>query len=258
MNTFLISGVSSGLGKFLHERLGGFGLHRQTPPAEWAQIKTIGVDVVIHCAANASKTVDSNSLGSYANDNVFLTDQLLSISHRKFIFISSVDVYPKNSKLHSEEEAIPIDQVGNVYAITKLMSESLVKARSKNFAVLRASAFLGKYARPSSLIKIIQQEHCSVTLVPDSEVNCIDHEDVLHAIQQLIKGDMSGTFNVASSKNITLAKVADMFGRKVRYGTYCYRVGLIDNRKIASIWPAFKKTSQEVIESYAAREMVAK
>ena len=56
---------------------------------------------------------------------------------------------------------------------------------------------------------------------------------------------------MASSQNIDLASVAAMLGKQVEYGTYRYDVGRIDNSKIASISPAFNKSSRDSICQYA-------
>ena len=62
--------------------------------------------------------------------------------------------------------------------------------------------------------------------------------------------DLQGIYNIASSENIQLSKVAEMFKKKVIFGEYRYNVGYIDNTKAASLFPAFKKTSKEIIKEF--------
>jgi len=244
------TGINSGLGKYIYENLGGEGLDRDTSFEECEKIKKEGVDVIIHCAFNLRKNIDSNSLYDYLEDNVFLTKNLLSIPHKKFIFISSLEVYPTNQNIHPEEEVINLDSLDNIYAVTKLMSETIVRNNCKNCLILRASGLLGKYSRKNSLIKIISEKKCSLTLSEKSEFNYVLHSDVLDFIKFAIKENLQGIYNMVSSQNITLLEIANMFNKKVNFGSYVYKTGQIDNNKIASVFPIFKKTSKEIVNKF--------
>ena len=246
----LTTGVRSGLGRYIHENLGGVGLTRQQSGKEFQKIKNRGVDTIIHCAFNTARGINSESLFSYLEDNVFLTKELVSIPHQKFIFISSIDVYPKSESVHSESEVIEVDSVDGIYAITKLISESIVKQHCPDFLILRCSAFLGKYSRRNSLLRIIEDENCVLTLSGESEFYYILYPDVLEFIKYAIDNGLTGIYNVASSDSITLSEVADILGKKVEFGSYKYGVGKIDNSKISAVFPAFNKTSKEVIRQF--------
>lgn len=246
---FLISGAQSGLGKHLFEIFGGIPLTRETSKAEIDNLKK-GVDIIIHAAFNSNKDIDSNNIYSYLEDNIFLTEKLIKIPHKKFIFISSVDVYPKDNIHHKEDEVININTVEGIYGLTKLMSESLVKRLSPNFLILRCSALLGKYARKNTLIKIRTEEKPILTLSPDSSLNYILHTDVSEFIKLALEKDLKGIYNLVSSKNITLSEIASLLKKKVNFGDYIYSVGSIDNRKATSVTPSFEKTSEEVVRQF--------
>ena len=250
VNSFLITGTSSGLGKFLHEKLGGISLNRQTSKDVLAEIKKGRVEVIIHCAFNSDQ--NPKDVDQYYQDNVLLTAKVTKIPHKKFIFISSVDVYPKNASKHTEEEILDVDKPDGLYAKTKLLSEYLVKKNCSNFLILRCTALLGKYAKKNSLVKIIKDDKPTLTLSGKSVFNYILHADVLAFTKLSIKNDLMGIYNLASSKNITLKQVAYLVKKKVTFGDYIYNVGNIDNRKAAAIFRAFKKTSQKVIEEFKA------
>lgn len=136
----LISGVKSGLGRYLHENLGGVGFDKDDFAARFTKLKQERFDVIIHCAFNSARTVNSKELGEYINDNLLLTEKLLSIRHKKFIFISSVDVYPKDSLVHFEDEVIDLNKLSGIYGITKLSSEAIVTSFSSNYLILRSSS----------------------------------------------------------------------------------------------------------------------
>lgn len=243
----LITGTLSGLGKYIFEKFSGIPWNRNINDREKKRLRSEGVDIIIHCAFNSSQVVDSNNLYSYLSDNVFLTKELIDIPHKKFIFISSVDVYPKDQKFHSEDEVIDISRILGIYAITKLMSESLIKVKCKSFLILRCTSLLGKYSRPNSLIRILKDKRPQLSLSGKSILNYVLHSDIFDFMNLAIKNNIQGIYNVASSENITLSEVADILGKKVKFGDYIYNVGNIDNSKISSIFPSFKRTSKEII-----------
>ncbi len=242
INKFLITGTSSGLGKYLYNKLGGISINRE-------KIQKNGAEIIIHCAFNSQQS--PKDIEQYFRDNVLLTEELTNIPHKKFVFISSVDVYPKNSNRHIEDEIIDINNADSLYAKTKLLSEEVVKKNCPNFLILRCSALLGKDSRKNSLIKIIQDDSPTLILSPDSSFNYILHKDVLEFIKFAIEKDLQGIYNLASYKNITLKQVADLVKKKVNFGRDIYSVGYIDNSKVTSITPSFEKTSEEIIEEFA-------
>lgn len=246
----LTTGTLSGLGKYIFEHTDGTAWNRDISDTDKKKLKSEGVDIIIHCAFNSSKTVDSNNLYEYISDNVFLTEELLNIPHKKFIFISSVNVYPKDKKNHKEEEIIDIDKINGIYGMTKLMSEALVKKYSPNYLILRCTSLLGKTSRKNSLIKILKDKNPSLTLKAASVFNYVLHSDIYDFISLALKKDVQGIYNAASSKNITLSEIAAMLGKKVNFGEYIYNIGNIDNSKVTSLSSAFKKTSKAVIEEF--------
>lgn len=249
----LITGAMSGLGRHIYETLGGIPWTRELMAEDRERIKRGGVDVIIHCAFNSRQAIDSDCLYDYLNDNVLLTKELTSIPHHKFIFISTVDVYPKRPGFHSENEIIDVNAVNGIYGLIKLMSEAVVKEHCSNHLILRCVTLLGKYSRKNSLIKMIEDSPCTLSLSGKSRFNYILHSDVSDFIQFAIKDDIYGTYNVSSSENIVLSKIADMLGKQINFGEYRYDVGDISNKKIVLIFPAFNKTSREVVKKFNSR-----
>jgi len=248
----LVTGNKSGLGRYFFEVFDAVGLDKDTSYEQKEKIKKEGVDVIIHCAFNSSNDITSETLLSYVQDNIFLTKELTAIPHKKFIFISTVDVYEKNAATHAENEIVNVNAIEGIYGITKLISESIVQEYTKDHLVIRSTAFLGPYSRKNSLKKIIEDKEPVVSLTPDSEFNYVLYENVLEFIKTVIEKNVQGIYNIASSENIQLSEVAEMFSKAVTFGEYKYVVGNIDSTKAASLIPAFKKTSQEIIKEFTA------
>ncbi|MBN2239569.1 MAG: NAD(P)-dependent oxidoreductase [Dehalococcoidales bacterium] len=246
----LTSGVQSGLGRYLYENLGGIGLTRETSIAERNNIRQSGVDTIIHCAVNTERDINSGNLGKYINDNILLTEEMVSYPHRKFVFLSSIDVYPAGNHPHTEDEIIEVNKIKELYGVTKLASESIIKDRCKNYLILRGTVLLGRYSRKNSLIRILDDDDCTLTLSADSTFNYILHSEILSFFQYSIEQDITGVYNMASSENITLREVAGIVSKEVKFGDYIYDTGKIDNSRITSIFPSFGITSREVIERF--------
>ena len=143
MDKILVTGSSSGLGRYLYESLRAEAFIRNETINDRIIIaEELPYDCIIHCGWNLKSNIDSAKGLSYISESVKLTQQLLNIPHKKFVFISTIDVYPKNNNLHEETEEINLNDVQGVYGISKLISEEIVKS-SKNYLILRLSALLG-------------------------------------------------------------------------------------------------------------------
>lgn len=249
--TYLITGIKNGIGRYLFQALGGVGLSRQTSKEEFESIKKKGADVIIHCAFNSRRDIDSNTLFGYADDNIFLTQRLTEVPHKKFILFSTVDVYPKDGRSHMEEEVISVDDSFSLHGLTKAVSESIVRRVCSDFLILRLSTLLGPFMRPNSLIRMMQDEDCVLTLAGDSALNYVSYSDVLHFLKTAIEKGHKGIFNVLSTENIRLDEIAArILKKKVIFGSYHYEVGHIDTAKIKGIIPSFSETSFDVIRHF--------
>src|SRR3989344_3392693 len=151
MNKVVITGTNSGIGKYLFGQMDGIGITRDFSTEKWKILETDGVDIIIHCAVNSTSNITSENLNAYIYDNVFLTRRLLLVPHKKFIYFSSTDVYSQNNHngRHDESEVINLNTTHTFYALTKLISEGLVKKYGCNWSILRATNLLGRDASKS-------------------------------------------------------------------------------------------------------------
>ncbi len=246
----LVTGAGSGLGRYLHENLGGHGLTRANAGETIERFKRSGADMIVHAAFNAAREVDRGSLKAYLRDNVLLTEDLVGIPHKKFIFISTVDVYPKDGRAHAEDEEIDVISAEGLYAVTKLMSEAIVRRRGQGHLIIRASALLGGYSRRNSIIKIVEDSEPELTLSGDSRLNYVLHSDLLKFIEFAAASGIKGIYNAASCGAITLKEAAALAGKKVKFGRHEYDCGDISNNRIAALFPAFQKTSADVVREF--------
>lgn len=233
MTKFLITGVGSGLGRYLHERFSGVGLTRDN----FAEIPQ-EYEVIIHCAFNSAQNYKTEDLERVILEDISLASNLVKRSHRLFIFISSIDVH----------------RCQNAYAMTKKIVEYLIKKNAKSYLILRPSALLGKYSRSNSLIKMIQGD-CSLTLSKDSVFNYVLHQDIGDFIQFAIQNKIEGIYDLAATESIVLGKVAAIVEevkgwRNIQYGSYQYLCSDIDVSEIIKVGGFPLKTSEQVIREF--------
>lgn len=248
----LVTGIRGGMGKYLHEQLGGTGFTRQSNNLE--ELKRQSFDVIVHCAWSCVPTqlITSENFSQYYYDNVILTEEILQIPHRYFVFFSTVDLYPGDDQPHSEDEVIQADSIRSIHSVMKLISESIVQNKTKNFLILRPTFLLGPYMRRNNLLKLFKDPNPVLSLDGSSLCNAILYPDILEFIKLAITRKETGIFNLASSDSISLAKIAEIANKKVVFGGHHYETGNVVNRKAALISPAFSKTSEEVFREFMA------
>lgn len=247
-----MTGAAGGLGRYLHERFGGYGLTRRTDERELRGFSAQGIDVLFHCAYDSSRVVEDSELHALLQGTVLLTDRMLSLSHRRFVFFSSVDVYPRDGLVHSEEEPISLGGLADLYPVTKLMCESMVRERGNNCLILRCGALLGQYARQNSLMRILNGAD-RLALSGSSTFSYVLYEDLLAFLERAIDRDWSGIFNIAARDSISLAEVAEYFGKRVAFGDVVYTTPRVRVDKVNALCDAFHRSSLEVVREFASR-----
>lgn len=247
----LVTGSRSGLGKHCLAAFSGVGLTRETSFSDIEKkAANQPFDLIIHAAFNAKPGVHTDNLPAYLNDTLLLTEKLLTLPHQQFVFISSVDVYPNDGRIHQEDENISMDEVKRLYAVSKLMSESLVTSKANLPLILRCSAMLGQSAKPNSLIKLLTETSPKLTLAEESTFNYILHDDVVDVIRHAAMTQSSGIFNLASASEISLKAICQQFGKSAEFGKYCYESTKVSNEKISALHANFKRTSLENIQRF--------
>tara|TARA_A100001515_G_scaffold123060_1_gene106768 strand:+ start:6080 stop:6802 length:723 start_codon:yes stop_codon:yes gene_type:complete len=230
-NKVLVTGAASGLGKYIASNVECVALTRDN--SEYVFKKYHHFDVIIHCAFNASK--DTNNYYKILEDNIFLTKRLCALSHDKFVFLSSVDIY-------QEED--------NLYKTTKLMAESIVRQLATSPLIVRASAIIGPTMRKNSLLRILDEDNPTLSLSGDSTFNYVLQSDILSMIKVSANNNYSGIMDFVASKNIRLKDVAKHFSKTVNFGDYLYETPVISNRCLQEKFPTAWYTSLGNIERF--------
>lgn len=243
----LISGASGGLGKYLAEQLTADRFDRAAACAPQGEY-----DTIVHCAFDVRRQVPPQDEAAYQRSTTGLTQVLLNIPHRQFVFISSCEVYLPSDTPHAEDEKIDHAALPDRYGKSKLEAEKQVLAQAVSPLILRPTAMLGPTIRPSSLTKILSGENPKLTLSATSTFNYVLHEDILAFLHLCFDLGLGGVFNIAASDNVSLEEVCAAFSKTAQFGDYEYRTPKIDNRKAAALLSAFSHSSMEIVRRFAA------
>lgn len=227
----IISGTSSGLGKYLSEQI------LSTPFKRDGQNNFLEQETIIHCAWGQ----DVSNPAEYVTNAINLAKELIKIPHKQFVFISSIDVYPKNDKLWTEYDEIDIRDVCGIYGVTKLIVEDIILKTATNPLIIRPSILLGPYTR-GAIKTIATSSNPNIRTSTWSDYNLVLYSDLLEFIKYSY-GKLTGIFNFTSRKNV---KLHDLINFPQPDDKFIYKAGNISNMKSALFVPNLNKTSYEI------------
>jgi nucleoside-diphosphate-sugar epimerase len=247
----LVTGARSGIGCYLAQMLNADVLNREHKIAD---LPAYHYDCIIHAAVNQCRQIDSSNIHQVFSDNLLLTKQLTLLKPKLFVYFSSVDVYPMDGhKLFLEDEIFGIDQTIELYGMTKLMGEAIVRSELTQFLILRPGLLLGSAMRPNSVSKIIEnKDQANLNLTSTSEFYIVTYDEILRFITLSIESNIYGTFNIFHSPPVNLREIADHYGSHPKWGKFRYLRPLISNSKAIQLLPGLLTPSLEVIKDYYA------
>lgn len=226
MKNFLVTGVSGGLGKYLFDNLpNSNGLHRNN----FNDIASESYETIIHCAFNKENQITDYK--KYIQDNIVLLQEVKKIKHKKFVYISSIDVY-------SPEK--------NNYTLFKMFGEALLQEED---LTLRLSCLLGKNSKPNHVSKIISNVE-SITLRSDSTFNYILYSDVLNFFIENKHNEKSGIYDFVANDFIYLRDVISLLKSKTSTGEYCYNSNYKFINPIYLEYPEYNVSSEEKLRCF--------
>ena len=236
----LITGTKRGLGKFLYKEFSKSSIiveqFTRSSTIDECKNKLVGTlnqsyDMIIHCAADVSHLTWKDEIPySYFYDNILLTKDILSIPHKRFVYISSVAAV-EGTHMVSNHKTSP-------YGVSKKISESIVKQFANDYQIIRPTGLLGKEMKKNTFQKILNNE--SIALTPDSIMNYVLYDDILDTINSNIRG----VITVSATDSITMKEVADVVGNKIEFGNIHFDI------KVSALETILNRSSEDSIKEY--------
>lgn len=251
---FLITGASSGLGRYLLEELQGTPFHRADIEKEIKNRCQNYYDAVIHCAADARNIIPPDELWNYHQSNVELTKKLTKIPHGLFVFTSSCAVYPDPFRENSETDILPDFPETNpppqhiyyLYGLFKLLAEQIISRNTKRSLILRCVSIVGRTSRLNNITNVLRNDPGPLTLSPNSSINLVSMGQIKRFIELALTQDITGIFNTSSAQNATMEEIAKAVGSRPTFGNFTYNVPRTNTDKIRKVSRDFDKSLIEI------------
>ena len=233
INNVVITGVSSGLGKYLKGYFdGSTSISHANYIEELRQIDH-PIDLIIHCASDASHEIINYQ--GYIKNNLFYTLELCENNPKHIIYISSAAIHFKEN---------------SNYKLTKLLAENIIKDNCDSYTIIRPSAILGPEMRPNSLVKIIDNYNTKLTLSEMSTFNYVLQKDIAEFIKLCYNNKIIGTYEFVSNDMISLGSIARKFGKNPTFGEWKHKASFVNNQKTVDIFETINKSSWDVIDQF--------
>ena len=222
MKKILITGASSGLGRYLHKSfLGSTSLDRK----KMAAYHNKHFNVIVHCAG-ASDHKSKNII----KDAETLLENLLKISHNVFVFISSIEIYRKPDAY---------------YSISKLNCEEMLKNHPQCL-IFRPSMILGPTMRHNHITKLQKNE--KLGLAEESTFNYVSMSKIKLALSMDEVLMKRGIFDFVSDNNLSIKQVKRMLNSTSATGEYVYKSPIKFDNPIFNTFPRLGFQPQEAIK----------
>ncbi len=240
----LVVGATRGLGHFLSTELNSMVYNRNTSKEEMRKIENTLFDMIVYCASNPLKKETDRSSELFL-EQINLLKTILKLNYKKFIFISSVDVYPSQRRIWSETDNFDKENISSLYGVLKKTSEELISDSCKNFLILRCSSLLGADSVDGVIDRLKVGK--SLSTKKTSRYNFITYDQVKTVI--LMK-KLSGILNLSSSESVELSEIAMLLNYRGDFGEFEYIVPRVNNDKAKSLGIGFEKSSKEILVEF--------
>lgn len=172
-------------------------------------------DIVIHCAAWVSVTESEEYPQKYIDNNI---SSLLKFAQnnkdKKFIFLSTGGALYGSKEFAREEEA-DIDEITNVYAMTKFVGEWIVKHYCKDYLILRLGNVYGDGEDDRGEANVYTHFRQDDPIILYGEHQKRDFIHVDQVVKAIEKGlNLIGTYNLGNGVEIDITDLAIKFSKE--------------------------------------------
>ena len=224
----LITGTSSGLGKYLKKKFCGVAFNREKKISFYKKKKW---KLVIHAGfytGNNEKRI---------NEAIEISKNISSLKAEKIIFISSLIVYDKNKSSYKQ---------------SKIICEKFFKNK-KNSYILRLGSLIGKEMRHNTISKILLDKNPKIGLSKKSRYSFTSYNEIYILIKKIILQKKIFITDFLRRDFITLNSIALKLNKKVKFGNYVFNCIDVPNKnKIHFINIIKNKSSIDILKEFKA------
>jgi nucleoside-diphosphate-sugar epimerase len=165
-------------------------------------------DVLINANGNSKKYLSEQNPQLDFNLSVnSVLDSLLSFKYKKYIFLSSGDVYPdQSSPATTKEDQCLEPSEQSRYGLHKFLAEQLVRNYADNWLVFRMGGFVGDNLKKNAVFDILNNR--DIWLTSDSELQFINTDTAATMILKISSSALKNeVINVGGDGVIKIAKI---------------------------------------------------
>lgn len=206
----LILGARGFVGSALVAEAQRRGYHvRPVDVDEYAAACGAECDLLINANGNSKKYLATEDpAGEFDLSVRSVVRSLQDFRYRRYVHLSTVDVYPDHSEPSRNAEDAVIDS-GRLspYGLHKFLAEQLVRYYARDWLVLRLAGLVGRGLRKNSVYDLLKGRPLRVH--PDSAYQYLHTRDLARLVLTLAESATGAeTWNVAGDGLITLREVA--------------------------------------------------
>jgi nucleoside-diphosphate-sugar epimerase len=210
-------------------------------------LATIGVAVTVIDRANYDKLIGSECdvfINANGNSKKFLAkddpklefqasvagvrNSLVDFKFKKYVFLSTGDVYPDCSKpVFTREDTTLNVSMQSPYGFHKYLAELCVQHAANDWLIVRQGGFVGQGMKKNAVFDVLNGDKLWVH--PDSRFQFINTEDSARIVMELVQQNISNqVFNLTATGTISVSEIMKLAGRSVphdpRTKPVCYEI----------------------------------
>ena len=175
-------------------------------------------DILINAAGNSKKYLaNERPVEDFRFSLEALLRSFFDFSFRKFIYVSSIDVYPDHDDpSHNREETmIDISRISH-YGFHKYLGEKMVEHHIPDWLIIRLGGVLGPGLKKNPVFDLLHDIPLRVD--EESEYQYLSTDCLAEAVFQLIEKDRWGeTFNICGKGTVALREIRSWLNKPLRY-----------------------------------------
>lgn len=172
-------------------------------------------DIFINCNGNSVKWLSEKNYKDDFHKNVISTyNTLKNYNFKKYILISSGEVYNKNLKIKKEISKIYLNNLSN-YGLNKIISEQIVTRICNNYLIFRMGGFVGSGLKKNIIYDLVNKK--KIWSSPQSIFQFIDVDMVPPIIFKIMKKSKNDIFNLTGDKGLKVKKIINLLEAEVKF-----------------------------------------
>ena len=170
------------------------------------EIKACSFGLVYFCAGNPLTFLSKKEPLKCLQQNIAdLYPYLTGLEYKKFIYISSILVYPPDSICHKEDSPIDISQL-SLYGAHKYMGERYVREFAKTWLIVRPTSFFGKGLKKNLLFDL-RHDNPDIYLKKDSWMDYMPIDWFCERLSEIAEMRSNEIINIGSGLPIPVSRI---------------------------------------------------